>query len=527
MNAPDTDKGLTLPGIQGRSFDLTPCMHRGSVPVKLVKHRPSGLHQDALAFEEFVALVVDRDVGMTLEEDHQLECGLTMRAEGPAGLVDRANKGVVLVAAEDGLNRFLSGGCLAWWRRGHGLERWRAASELSIEICFPPPPAFLVRRYRARVPAREMNEDLKITWYRTPVDKEVMRRLMQRSDGRALMHCLSILGLSVLTGAVTYAVFLQITATNWMWTVPLLLFCLFWHGSFLPFMGGVAGHELAHKTPFRNQKLNDVFLTIFSFLSWFDPIGFRLSHVKHHQVTTFHERDGEVILPQKLDWGPLEDGEVVFPTKLDRKLFAFLMSNFLPFPNPLAVWRRLVLWTKYATGNLEGLGFFAGGAWWLNTVLPESKTDERRRHRNWARVVLLGHLALAAVFVATGHWFLVVLVTCSSSYAGWLGSVCGLPQHIGMGPDVPDFRLCCRTYTCGWFPALIYWNMQYHIEHHMFPAVPFYNLPALRKAIEWDLPPAPHGLWATWREIVPILKKQNHNPACHFVPELPVAAAVR
>jgi fatty acid desaturase len=90
-----------------------------------------------------------------------------------------------------------------------------------------------------------------------------------------------------------------------------------------------------------------------------------------------------------------------------------------------------------------------------------------------------------------------------------------------MTPDVPDFRLCCRTFTCSWFPAFLYWNMQYHVEHHMFPAVPFYNLPRLRKAIEHDLPPAPHGLLATWRELIPILKRQRREPGYFFAPPLP------
>jgi len=56
-------------------------------------------------------------------------------------------------------------------------------------------------------------------------------------------------------------------------------------------------------------------------------------------------------------------------------------------------------------------------------------------------------------------------------------------------PNVPDFRLCCRTYTCGWLAAFLYWNLQYDVEHHMFPAVPFYNLPASARRL--SLPPAP------------------------------------
>jgi len=44
--------------------------------------------------------------------------------------------------------------------------------------------------------------------------------------------------------------------------------------------------------------------------------------------------------------------------------------------------------------------------------------------------------------------------------------------------------------------------MQYHVEHHMYPAVPFHKLPALRAEIEAEMPAAPHGLVATWREIL-------------------------
>lgn len=371
---------------------------------------------------------------------------------------------------------------------------------------------------------RLLEEDVKITWYRTRVDPEVMKRLMKRDDYRALIHALLHLGLFGLTATASYLAFLNITATNWAWSVPLLLFCLFWHGTFTHFLGGVAVHELCHKTPFRNQAWNDFFLYVFSFLSWFDPVGYRVSHVKHHQVTVHHGLDGEVILPQKLDWSALEVNEVILPTKLDAKFAGYLLWQFSPIPNPLKCLQRLRLWTRYALGHLKGVGMFAGGEWWANRILPESKADLRLRHRNWARVVLLGHLALAIIFMATGHGFLVVLISCSCTCAGWLANLCGLPQHIGMGPDVPDFRLCCRTYTCNWFPAFLYWNMQYHVEHHMYPAIPFYNLPALRKAIEHDLPPATHGLLATWRQIIPVLIRQGSDPNHFYVPDLPSKA---
>jgi len=55
----------------------------------------------------------------------------------------------------------------------------------------------------------------------------------------------------------------------------------------------------------------------------------------------------------------------------------------------------------------------------------------------------------------------------------------------------------------------------------MSPAVPFYNLPKLRAAIEHDLPPATHGLWATWKELLQVVKKQKEDPNYCFIPKLP------
>lgn len=59
----------------------------------------------------------------------------------------------------------------------------------------------------------------------------------------------------------------------------------------------------------------------------------------------------------------------------------------------------------------------------------------------------------------------------------------------------------------------------------MYPAVPFYNLPKLRAAIEHDLPPAPHGLRATWQEMLDIKKNALADAGYRFLPEVPVTTA--
>lgn len=182
----------------------------------------------------------------------------------------------------------------------------------------------------------------------------------------------------------------------------------------------------------------------------------------------------------------------------------------------MGTWNVYKAWFNRARGRLDNA--------WYQHVLPESNAQLRREHQNWARFLLTGHIILALTFILTGHWFLIVLVTIGTHYCGGLGFLCGAPQHHGLSPNVPDHRLSCRTYTCSWLPGFLYWNMQYHIEHHMFPAVPFFNLPKLHRAIEHDLPPTPHGLRATWKGLLAIHRRQQIDPNYCFVPVLPQAA---
>lgn len=339
------------------------------------------------------------------------------------------------------------------------------------------------------------HKDRKINWYRCRVDPQLMRELMQTSDWQGFRQALGHLGLFALTGTSAYLAYRHINAGNWPWMVPVLLVALFAHGTVGTFFGGTACHELAHKTPFRSKGWNEFFLRIFAFLAWWDQVWFRPSHIRHHQLTVHKDYDGEVVLPQQFglkDW------------KFYLSLFAF---------NPWEMWAVLKAYANRAAGRLDND--------WYAFVLPEANVELRRRHQRWAQITLFGHLALAITFAATGHWFLIVLVNLGCRSCAWLTFACGMPQHFGLSPNVPDFRLCCRTFTCGRLTGFLYWNMQYHIEHHMFPAVPFFNLPRLRRAIEHDLPPARHGLIDLWREILTIRRRQVEDPTYCFVPALP------
>lgn len=337
-----------------------------------------------------------------------------------------------------------------------------------------------------------------IDWYRTPIDPALLAELNQRSNFRGWVQTLAHLGFFFTTAALAYFVSTLITAQTWYWSAPLLIVCLFIHGTMGPFMGLIAIHELQHRTVFRTRWLNELFEKVYAFISWSDYIWYQESHARHHRATCHHNHDGEVYLP------------VRFSLKNKRFWLGILAID------PKGAWQRLTNVWHNARGNVRGD--------WNNHVLPESDTRLRRRHRNWARFLITGHTLLALLFIASGYWFLIAVFTFGTFYCSWLGFLCGVIQHYGLNSDVPDFRMNTRTFTCSWLPAFYYWNMQYHLEHHMYPAVPFHNLPRLRAALSHDLPVAPHGLRATWREILALRNNILTQQDFVYVPTMPDGA---
>jgi fatty acid desaturase len=63
--------------------------------------------------------------------------------------------------------------------------------------------------------------------------------------------------------------------------------------------------------------------------------------------------------------------------------------------------------------------------------------------------------------------------------------------------------------------------MNYHIEHHMFAAIPCYRLGKTHKLIKADLPYSTVGLRETWTQVARIRKRQKTDPEYQFIAELP------
>jgi NAD(P)H-flavin reductase/nitrite reductase/ring-hydroxylating ferredoxin subunit len=109
-------------------------------------------------------------------------------------------------------------------------------------------------------------------------------------------------------------------------------------------------------------------------------------------------------------------------------------------------------------------------------------------------------------------------------YGSWLMPIYGLTQHAGLAEDVLDHRLNCRTIYMNRVNRYLYWNMNYHIEHHMFPLVPYHALPRLHEAVKADMPKPYAGIIEAFKEIIPAIHKQIRDPSWFVRRELPQQA---
>ena len=253
---------------------------------------------------------------------------------------------------------------------------------------------------------------------------------------------------------------------------------------------------MCHSSVFRTRWLNRFFLHVLSFLGWYNPVHFWASHAEHHKYTLY----------------PPEDGEVVLPVYMTMK--GYLRGAVVDFRG---AWYRI-----RGVFRRGVLGLLNPG--WETILFPPEEMDRQRRLFLWDQVLLAGHATILAGSLYLGWWQLPVLLTFASFYGRWLFLLCNSSQHIGLSDEVPDFRLNSRTFLLNPVVRFLYWHMNYHIEHHMYAAVPCYRLGRLHRAIRHDLPPSPRGLIATWRQIAAIQKRQKREPGYQHVPELPSTA---
>ena len=305
-------------------------------------------------------------------------------------------------------------------------------------------------------------------WYKCRVPRKRMKELMRRSDFPALWHLLLWFALIIGLGALTL-----LTWSTW-WVVPVfLLYC-----NILTSSSDPRWHECGHGTAFKTQWINNAVYNFASFFLLREPTVWRWSHARHHTDTIIVGRDPEIVTPR--------------PPKL----------------------LTLILTLFNVPGGLKTIGHVFVHALGRKTLPEEDFVPDPEWPKVFlaARVWIAVWLAVIVLSVATGSLLPVLFVLVPPFLGHQLVLFFGLSQHVGLADDVLDHRLNTRTIYMNPVLRFLYLNMNYHLEHHMFPMVPYHALPALHEEVKADCPPPYRSCWAAYREIFAALSHQLRDP---------------
>ena len=314
-------------------------------------------------------------------------------------------------------------------------------------------------------------------WYQPVIPRAVLKELMKRSDAEGWRNFGLWLALLVASGVVA-----AMTWGSW-WAVPAFLV----YGTIYS-SSDARWHELAHGTPFKSRRANDFFYHLSSFMTIREGYWWRWSHARHHTHTYFQTRDPEIQVTRPTK---------VWPIVID---FMGLMGCSLEIGKVL----------RHAFGRVDES---------TNAFLPASEKPKMIWSCRIYLAVVIGTIALA---IATRSFLPLMFVWTPRFYGGWLHQLLALTQHAGLAVNVKDHRLNTRTVYINPVFRFLYLNMNYHLEHHLLPMVPFYALPRLHDAIKDQLPPTYPSLYAVYREMLPALWKQRADPTHVIERKIPV-----
>lgn len=314
-------------------------------------------------------------------------------------------------------------------------------------------------------------------WYQPPVPRARLRGLLERSDGPAIRDTILWFGLLALTGWGTVMLW-----GSWWAVLPYLVYAVLYATA-----SDSRWHEAGHGTAFKTDWMNTVLYELSSFMVMRESVVWRWSHTRHHSDTIIVGRDPEIQVSRPPD----------IPSHI-RSVFALgVYQGYFP-----------VLFL-HARGKITPAE---------RTFIPE--TEFPKIFRN-ARIILALYALTIGSAVVLQSWLPIFLVILPHFFGTWLMIVHNTTQHAGLAENVLDHRLNCRTVYMNPISRFIYWNMNYHVEHHMFPLVPYHALPRLHELVKADCPPPYPGLVAAWKEILPAILRQVREPSYHVKRQLP------
>ncbi|MFT5241837.1 MAG: fatty acid desaturase [Kiritimatiellia bacterium] len=323
-------------------------------------------------------------------------------------------------------------------------------------------------------------------WRRLGLDVDVVKKLSERSTWNGLYR----VGQFVLFLAVTIALtVLAAKQSLWLAIVPL-------YGYYFLYGFWVAiAHELQHKTVFaRNfDWFSEPLFFLVQALMWNSPRYARKSHQLHHRYTMVRGIDPETDWPE------------VITSKWLRSVLRDALFRILVIGAVKALFKEILVQIRRALGQKDRM------------MTDHCSEKDNAAIRRESAGILLFHIAVAAAAIVFQRWELILFVTIAWQIGSAFEGLWHNTEHITRLYDVNDQRLCTRSIKVGPFVRLLYWGLDDHIDHHIYPTVPSRNLPELHTMLKKDLP-EPQSLLNCWREMLAVAKEKDFRPQSEFVP---------
>lgn len=314
-------------------------------------------------------------------------------------------------------------------------------------------------------------------WYQSPIPRKIMRKLLIRKNGPAIKDTLLLLAILISTAYITIAFW-----GTWWVVIPYLIYSVFYATS-----SDSRWHECSHGTAFKTDWMNNVVYEVASFMVMRESVVWRWSHTRHHSDTIIVGRDPEIQIPR--------------PPNIKNLILSIFNIGVYKTYYPSLI--------KHAFGKITDIE---------KTYIPETEFSKVFKT---ARIYLFIYALIIGFSIFLQTWIPIFLFIFPHFFGTWLMIVHNTTQHAGLAENVLDHRLNCRTVYMNPISRFIYWNMNYHIEHHMFPLVPYHALPKLHKLIKDDCPPVYNSIYKAWSEILPTIKRQIKEPSFYIKRKLP------
>jgi fatty acid desaturase len=289
---------------------------------------------------------------------------------------------------------------------------------------------------------------------RAALDIAFVRTLSRRSNLQGWMRWIAHLLVIGITGALVW-----LARPYWFLLVPAMVL----HGFALVTMFAPM-HECVHRTAFASPLANEIVGWIAGLLSFYNFTYYRHYHTWHHRYTQDPERDPELMTPK--------------PGNMAGYLWEISGASF---------WlNRPSLFLGMALGHTGHLPYVPASARWKIAI---------------SAGLQLAIYVAAVISIVLGYrfalyfWFLPVLL------AQPLLRAILIAEHTGCTTD--DNGLTnTRTTLTNALVRLLMWNMPFHTEHHLYPSIPFHQLPQAHLALKERLAHLAPSYVAANREVI-------------------------